>query len=155
MATKPMYEDWGATFDHVPPACQALADWIMTPPDLREEDEGTLAGWCRKYGHSTSWAGRVQLEPEFQRLMAAKAEGMGFNVAHFRAVWENYYRLAANGSDFRAARNFLIDTKQIVTNPVETEDDGADEVNPEELKARHREIVLGEIQPATTTEEPQ
>ena len=142
-----MYEDWGEFFDHVPPACAALAEWLWTPPELREDDEKTLKAWCEKHGHSTSWAARTQSEPEFMRLMKTKGESFGFSQAHMNAVWGNYYRLASNGNDFRAARNFLIDTHQIKPDaPAEPDPDADGAPTEDELVARHLALLAASKQ---------
>lgn len=142
-----MYEDWGETFDHVPPAAAAFAEWYLTAPEDREADEKTMTAWCFKNGHSRAWGANLQTEPEFQRFIGAKAEAMGFTQLHIRAVWENYYRLAASSSDFRAARNFLMDTQQIKPAGAgfDQEDDG-DLPDEQELLDRQKEHVLGELE---------
>ena len=138
-----MYEDWGPDFESVPPAVMQFLDWYLTPAELREDDERTLKGWCTKNGHSTNWASNLQREPEFDRLFSSRFEAIGFGQAHFYAVWQNYYRAAATSPDFRAARNFLVDMKQILTDAPLAEADGAP--SNEELVARHRDLVLAEL----------
>ena len=159
-----MYENWGETFDHVPPAVAAFAEWYLTLPEEREDDEKTASAWASKYGHSKSWVAGVQREPEWQRFIAAKSEAMGFTKLHFQAVWENYFRQAANSNDFRAARNFLLDTGQIQPAGIGVADPDAaagDEPPDEELERRHREKVRAEVMaelaaaPKTTDTDPE
>jgi len=147
MGRPALYADFGVDFEHVPPAVMHFLEWQLTPLEMREDDEKSASAWCAKYDHSKDWAVKLQNEPEYRRLFDSRCDGMGFTMAHYQTVWANYYRQAATGPDSRATRNFLIDMRQIVPDaPIADEADGAP--SPEELKARHRDLVLAELNPA-------